>query len=153
MRKITLSLLILPLLISIGGCTTAKISGRGTQPILLNQLDRKGEAVGKVNKKEMRTFDYTGAVDVSEVIGGKLSQSEADAMTNTTVSMGSSPGSFFLNLITLGLANAHTVTVNGDLVRIESPSAVVQPPVQDSVRVQPVGPVKTDFAHTQRSAR
>lgn len=154
MKKIVASLLVLPFLISITGCTTAKISGRGTQPLVLNQLNGETESVGRIDKKEMKTFDYTGAIDVSEIIGGKLSQSNADALTNTTVTMGSSPGTFFLNLVTLGIANAYTATVEGDLVRIESPSAsAIQPPALDSIKTQPGYPSKASVAEIEKSRR
>lgn len=144
----------LPFLISITGCTTAKISGRGTQPLVLNQLNEETESVGRIDKKEMKTFDYTGAIDVSEIIGGKLSQSNADALTNTTVTMGSSPGTFFLNLVTLGIANAYTATVEGDLVRVASPSSsAIEAPSLDSLQTKPGYPVKADVAEIEKSRR
>lgn len=154
MKKIVASLLVLPFLISISGCTTAKISGRGTQPLVLNQLNEETESVGTIDRKEMKTFDYTGAIDVSEIIGGQLSQSNADALTNTTVTMGSSPGTFFLNLITLGIANAYTATVQGDLVRVTSPSSsAIEPPALDSLRTQPGYPANANTAEIEKSRR
>lgn len=154
MKKIVASLLVLPFLISITGCTTAKISGRGTQPLVLNQLNEETESVGQIDTKKMKTFDYTGAIDVSEIIGGKLNQSNADALTNTTVTMGSSPGTFFLNLVTLGLANTYNATVQGDLVRVTSPSSsAIEAPTLDSLQTQPGYPAKANVAEIEKSRR
>lgn len=116
------------IIISAGACTTAKISGRGAKPITLNQLEQKTNPVGTIDKQQLRVFDYTGAVDVSEILEGELNQSNAHALTNTTVKMGANVSTFFVNLITLGLANAYTVSVNGDLVELEMETSVITPP-------------------------
>lgn len=59
--------LFLGVLVGVSGCTIAKISGRGAQPLLLNNPQKKVEVLQRVNVSKMRVFDYTGAFDVSEV--------------------------------------------------------------------------------------
>lgn len=140
MSRYSLVFVICLLGISLSACTTAKISGRGAKPIALNQLDQT-EPVESFEKQQFRMFDYTGAIDVSEVLEGELSQSEADAMTNTTVEIGANVGTFLVNTITFGLARAHTVTVNGDLVKVQNVAmGSVTTPSLESIEVDRVKP-------------
>lgn len=107
------------LLISFGlsGCTLAKISGRGSIPILLNNPPAKVTVVKRVENSKMVNFDYTGAFDTSEVLGELLANGNADAITNVTIIVKSTGANFLLNLVTLGIANSKTFEIAGDLVK------------------------------------
>lgn len=99
-------------------CTMAKISGKSSKPLMLNNPTVKTEIVGNFDETELRTFDYTGAIDVYEVLSNVIAESDADAVTNLTITLKSDVGTFFLNLVTLGIANAYRVGVTGDLVNL-----------------------------------
>jgi len=116
----SLFLIIFPLFLSINGCTYAKISGKGAIPLLLNNPAEKISPVSHFKESKMVIFDYTGSFDVYEVIADRLEASDADMATNITISIKSDIGTFFVNLITLGLANARTFDVSGDLVKRDS---------------------------------
>ncbi|MDZ7691763.1 MAG: hypothetical protein U5K69_11670 [Balneolaceae bacterium] len=96
----------------------AKISGKSSKPLMLNNPTVKTEIVGNFDETELRTFDYTGAIDVYEVLSNVIAESDADAVTNLTITLKSDVGTFFLNLVTLGIANAYRVGVTGDLVNL-----------------------------------
>ena len=113
-------LAILVLLSLAGGCTVVKISGRGSVPLMLNTPPERVKLIKSFVAQKMITFDYTGAFDVSEVLSEELQQSsDADAITNLTVTIKSTFGSAMVNLVTIGLANAKVLAVQGDLVKIE----------------------------------
>ena len=112
-------LAILVLLSLAGGCTVAKISGRGSVPLMLNTPPERVKLIKSFVAQKMITFDYTAAFDVSEVLSEELQQSGADAITNLTVTIKSTFGSTMVNLVTIGLANARVFAVQGDLVKIE----------------------------------
>jgi len=117
-RNIVFSaIMVLVSVLTFAGCTTYKISGRGAVPIFLNNPPAKVEVIQHVNQSKMITFDYTGAFDVSEVLTNLFQQTKADAIINVTISVKSDFGTFFVNLITLGIANAHIMQVEGDLVK------------------------------------
>lgn len=101
----------------LGGCTMYKISGRGTLPIMLNSPQAKVDVIKHIDVSKMIAFDYTNSFDVSEVLGQAIDRSKADAIVNVTIEAGGDVGTFFVNLFTLGIANAHTITVEGDLVK------------------------------------
>jgi len=102
--------------LTLSGCTGAKISGSGSAPIIMNQPQGEVDVIERVTETKRKTFDFTGAVDISEVIGQKLAGSDADAIINTRIVIKSTPADFFINLFTLGIANSYTVEVTGELV-------------------------------------
>lgn len=104
--------------LALSACTSAKISGSGSAPMLMNQPPSEVDVVERVSESKRKVFDYTGAIDISEVVGEKLAASDADAMINTRIVMKSTVPDVFINLFTLGLANAYTVEVTGELVRM-----------------------------------
>ncbi len=114
------ALLVLAAILS--GCTMAKISGKGPIPLLLNNPPKKVRVIDHFKQQKMITFDYTGSFDVYEIIAERLAASKADAAINLTITIKSDVSTFFVNLITFGLANARTVQVEGDLV--EAPEGV-----------------------------
>ena len=119
MPNLNRSLALLVLLGLTGGCTVAKISGRGSIPLMLNTPPERVKVIEHFTLSKMITFDYTNTFDVSEILAEKLQQGNADAITNLTITVKSNVGSFMVNLFTLGLAQAKVFAVRGDLVRIE----------------------------------
>lgn len=104
-------------LVTLFGCTVAKISGKGPVPIILNQPQAKVEVIQNLDVSKMRAFDYTGSYDVSEIISENLFGSDADAIINCRVVIKITPGDYLLNLVTLGLAQSRTVHIKGQVVR------------------------------------
>jgi hypothetical protein len=100
-----------------GGCTLAKISGKGAIPIMLNQPQVKVEVIQQFKTSKMRAFDYTGAFDVSEVLAEHLIGSNADALMNVTITVKTTALDFLVNLATLGIAQSRTFEVSGQVVR------------------------------------
>ncbi len=98
-------------------CTVAKLSGKGTVPIIMNQPQAKVTEVQKIEKSKQILFDYTGALDVSEVLNDAMVDKNIDAIINITVTIKNTPADFLLNLVTLGFANAKTFVVSGDAIR------------------------------------
>jgi len=103
--------------IAFGGCTIAKISGRGPVPLILNQPQARVEVIEEVRESKQVLFDYTGAFDVSEVLSQHFKKYKADAIINVSVIIQITPGDYFINLFTLGIAQAKTFEVSGQLVR------------------------------------
>lgn len=99
-------------------CTMAKISGRSSVPLMLNNPSVATELVSNFSETKLKTFDYTRSIDVYDILTGVVSNSNADAVTNLTVTIKSDPATFFINLVTIGIANAYKVQVTGDLIRL-----------------------------------
>jgi len=114
MKKLFLFLCIAAML---GGCTIAKISGRGAVPMMLNQPNEKVNTAGHYTAQKSISFDYTNAFDVSEIISRDRSLTDAEKIINVSITIKTTPGNFFINLFTLGLANSRTVVVDYDLVK------------------------------------
>ena len=103
----------------VSGCTMAKISGRGPHPLILNNPTQKVTVVNHLSAQKRVVFDYTGSFDVSEVLGDAMRMNTtADAVTNVTITVKSDVVDFLINAITLGLAQAKTFAVEGDLVKL-----------------------------------
>ena len=100
-----------------GGCTVAKISGRGSIPLMLNNPPARVEVIEQFEETKQILFDYTSAFDASEVISQKIARSKADAVINVGITIHYSIVDVFLNLITLGIANSKTFEISGQLVR------------------------------------
>ena len=63
-------------------------------------------------------FDYREPLDVSKAIQeGMAGNMDSDAVANIFISVKSTVGDFILNLFTIGLANAYTLQVEGDVIR------------------------------------
>lgn len=102
---------------SLGSCTLAKISGRGSVPLMLNNPPTRVDVISHFQEQKMVTFDYTSSFDVSEIIAEKLAKTEADAVTNLTIEVKTDVAAYCVNVITLGLANAKVFSVEGDLIK------------------------------------
>lgn len=101
----------------LGGCTMAKISGRGALPLLLNQPEAKVEVIQELKRSKHIMFDYTAAFDVSEVLSEILIGSNADAIINITITVKSTPLDWIVNLFTLGLAQSKTFEISGQAIK------------------------------------
>ncbi len=107
------------LMAMVSSCTVAKISGRGSIPLMLNNPTERVEVIERLDESKMIKFDYTSAFDVSEILAEKLQQSDADAIINLAITIKSTFASFLLNAVTLGIANAKVYSVEGELVKIK----------------------------------
>jgi hypothetical protein len=111
-------LLLFSLTISLTGCTVCKIIARGNQPIILNTLPEKYTVLGHFSKEKSFYFDYTRAPDLSSFIReATAAYPNADAVVNVFVEVKSTIGDFFMNLFTIGFANAYTINVDGDVIK------------------------------------
>ena len=108
----------LPLL---SGCTSLRLNARAARPVLLNTPQGEYQVVSHIEKKIGLCLDYTGTVDVSKAFVDQLTASENDAIINVSVTVSVTPGDFFLNLITLTLAQCRTAHVEGDVIRYNKP--------------------------------
>lgn len=119
MRKfVKPAVILVSFMIILSGCTIAKISGKGSLPLLLNNPSQKVKVLSHFKESKMITFDYTSSFDVYEVIAERLANTNADMVTNLTITIKSDVGTFMVNLFTLGLANARTFQVEGDFVKV-----------------------------------
>lgn len=106
-------------LVLLSACTMAKISGRGSSPLLLNNPTQKVTVLDHFTASKRIVFDYTNAFDVSQVLGDEMRKHPGgDAVTNLSITVKSGMTDFFINVFTLGLAQAKTFEVEGDLVKL-----------------------------------
>ena len=120
-NQITVLCLIFVALIA-SGCTVAKISGRGTIPLMLNQPQQKVKVIKTLEAKKSMAFDYTGAFDASEVLNKFYEESEADAVINVVIILKTTVTDFLINMVTLGIANARTFVITGQAVKLSNKS-------------------------------
>lgn len=111
-------LLLLSLIVNLTGCTVVKLIARGNQPIILNTLPEKYTVLGHFSKERSFFFDYTRAPDISSLIReSTAAYPNGDAVVNVFVTVKSTIGDFFMNLFTIGIANAYTLNVEGDVIQ------------------------------------
>jgi len=109
------------LMICLASCTMMKVSGRGSLPLVFNNLPAQSELIKHFEESKFVAFDYSGAVDVSEILTEVLANAEgADAITNITLEVKGDAGTFFVNLFTIGIANARRVEITGDLIKLKN---------------------------------
>lgn len=118
MKKLFLLSICFCLMLFLEACTIAKFSGRGAYPIMMNNPTQKVEVIKHVSDSKMVVFDYTRAFDTSELLTKFFEENKADAIINLELRLKSDVGTFFINLITLGLANAVVWGIEGDLVKM-----------------------------------
>lgn len=104
-------------IIVIEGCTMAKISGKGTIPLMLNQPQAKVEVIQQIKESKMIVFDYTSSFDASEILSEVFTETDADAIINLVFTVKTTPADFFINLFTLGIANAKTMEMSGQAIK------------------------------------
>lgn len=95
----------------------AKIGGRGSSPLLLNNPPAQVKVVEHFKERKLVMFDRTRSFDVSEVIAERIANANGDAVTNITIHVKSGVDTFFINLFTLGFAGAIIFQVEGDIVQ------------------------------------
>lgn len=99
-------------LTALNGCTIARIYSTSGNEVALTDSTQSGEAF----KIEHRiTFDYTGAVDVQEVLRERYGSGHK--FENVSVKLKVKPEDFLINLITIGIAQSKTFEISGDKVR------------------------------------
>ena len=104
--------------VTFSGCTTVKILARGNKPLMLNQPSQSYDVISHFSKETGIMFDYTGAPDITKAIQeGMAGNMDADAVANIFISVKSTAGDFILNFFTLGIANAYTLQVEGDVIK------------------------------------
>jgi hypothetical protein len=100
------------------GCTLAKLSGAGPRPLLLNNpANGKFEVVRHFEIDKGSRFDFTNTAEIDAMVATLIQETKADAVINLRVTVKTEVGDFFLNLITCGIANARTWTIEGDAIR------------------------------------
>ncbi len=117
MKKLFFFVLSINVFFLSSGCTLYKISGTGRLPIVLNQMPYKSQIVQSVEVEKQITFDYTGSMDVNDILKKEIGNMGGDAIVNTKINIKGTVGDYFLNLFTLGLAYAHTVEITGDVIK------------------------------------
>lgn len=127
-RTFVWSALAMALVMGSAGCTLTKVSGSGGVPLVLNNPPGKYKVVGHFKKTTMRVFDYSSAYDVYDVVGDELADSGADALVGIRITVKYGVLDFLVDLITVGLARAIDLQVEGDLVKMEGSSALDAPP-------------------------
>ncbi len=99
--------------IALNGCTIARIYSSSGNDVSLTDSDRPA---GEPFKIEHRiTFDYTGAVDIQEVLRERYGSGQK--FENVTVKLKVKPEDFLINLVTFGFAQSKTFEISGDKVR------------------------------------
>jgi len=98
------------------GCTMAKIYGRGATPVMLNNPPQRVEVIKHFEVSKGIAFDFTSAFDASAMLAAVLQETKCDAIINVGLEVKTTVGDFFLNMITLGIANAKHLTVVGDAI-------------------------------------
>ena len=101
----------------VSGCTVAKISGKGVTPVMVNNPNQKVDLIKHFNVSKGITFDWTSSFDASEIVADVIQETGADAIVNVSFKVQQTPGDFFINLFTLGIANAMHLIVEGDAVK------------------------------------
>lgn len=99
--------------VGLSGCTYSRIYSTSGSTVALTTL-QQGAGEQFTLSKHM-AFDYTGAVDVQELVRSKYGA--GGTAQNVSIKIQGTVGDFFLNLITLGLANSKHYVVTGDYVR------------------------------------
>jgi hypothetical protein len=98
---------------ALNGCTIARIYSTSGNEVSLTDSARPS---GEPFKIEHRiSFDYTGAVDVQEVLRERYGSGQK--FENVSVKLKVKPEDFLMNLITFGIAQSKTFEISGDKVR------------------------------------
>lgn len=114
-----LGLMVFAIFLFTTSCTLAKIYGRGATPVMLNNPTQKVEVIKHFSVSKGIVFDFTSAFDASEMLAQILQETGCDAIINVGLEVKTTVGDYFLNLITLGLAQAKHLTVVGDAIRFQ----------------------------------
>ncbi|MBD3336991.1 MAG: hypothetical protein GF355_15870 [Candidatus Eisenbacteria bacterium] len=117
MRSIVGGLIAGIMIVALGGCTVAKIDGRGATPILLNNPPERVEVIKHFEVSQGIMFDYTNAFDASDILAEVLQETNCDAIINIGLELQITVGDYCVNFCTFGFANAKHLVVVGDAVK------------------------------------
>ncbi len=98
---------------ALNGCTIARIySTSGNEVTLTDSPSHTGEPF-KIEHRIM--FDYTGAVDVQEVLRERYGSGQK--FENVSIKLKMKPEDFLINLVTINIAQSKTFEISGDKIR------------------------------------
>lgn len=101
------------IMLAVGGCTYARIYATSGNTVALTTIKQTRAQSFTVTERIM--FDYTGALDVQELVRKKYGS--GGVVQNVTVKVQQDPADFLLNFITLGIAQSKTFEISGDILR------------------------------------
>jgi len=119
------------IMIIAGGCTATLLNIKGPGgpiPLLLNEPSVEFEVVKDIKVSKRIVFYNTVSYDISEILFSELEEVEADAIINIVFTVKLTPSDQLINLITLGLADAKTIEITGQAVRIRGGSGALYIP-------------------------
>ena len=120
------------IMLVMSSCTIAKISGSGAKPMLLNNPARQTEVIESFEESKMVVFDYSDSYDISKVTKEVLKKyPNADALTNIKIKLKRSVATGFINLFTIGFANAYVIEIEGDAIKFTSKMSMLGEPAAD----------------------
>jgi hypothetical protein len=100
-------------LTTLNACTIARIYSTSGNEVTLTDSNA---SAGEPFKIEHRiSFDYTSAIDVQEVLRERFGSGQR--FENVSVKLKVKPEDFFINLLTLGIAQSKTFEISGDKSR------------------------------------
>lgn len=116
-KTISFVMLLTSAIIMMQSCTIAKISGKGAVPVLLNQPSEQMQIVEHIKIKKNSNFDFSSSFDVSTILADEIAAKNPDAVINTTITIKTGVDNYFLNLITLGLAQSRKIVIEADMMK------------------------------------
>ena len=120
MKKSILFLCASMLLVSLTGCTVAKVNSKGSIPVIMNQPAEKVAVIKTFKEKKKRVFDWTRNYELTELTGKVAKETNADALTNVDFKIKHGFSDYLINVFTLGLAQSTTLEITGDAVKYDS---------------------------------
>ena len=120
MKKSILFLCASMLLVSLTGCTVAKVNSKGSIPVIMNQPAEKVTVIKTFKEKKKRVFDWTRNYELTELTGKVAKETNADALTNVDFKIKHGFSDYLINVFTLGLAQSTTLEITGDAVKYDS---------------------------------
>ena len=120
MNKSILFLCASMLLVSLTGCTVAKVNSKGSIPVIMNQPAEKVTVIKTFKEKKKRVFDWTRNYELTELTGKVAKETNADALTNVDFKIKHGFSDYLINVFTLGLAQSTTLEITGDAVKYDS---------------------------------
>lgn len=126
MKKNSIILIGAFFLLTLGGCTVAKVNTKGSVPIVMNQPDQKTTVIKSFKEKERNVFDWTNSYEMTGITNKVVSATQADALANVEFKIKYRISDYFINVLTLGLARSSTIEVTGDAVKYNEVQAETQ---------------------------
>ena len=126
MKKNSIILIGAFFLLTLGGCTVAKVNTKGSVPIVMNQPDQKTTVIKSFKEKERNVFDWTNSYEMTGITNKVVRATQADAVANVEFKIKYRISDYFINVLTLGLARSSTIEVTGDAVKYNEVQAETQ---------------------------